>query len=99
MVARIVLDELDSFWERVTAALNRLKAEDHDPDTQTAIAGAKTDIKAAIATRFGRPTSTTAVAMKRAISGWNLFDSENRQAIREELQRSGLRMFPFFNQC
>src|SRR5579859_3263049 len=97
IVARIVLDELDSFWERVTLALNRLRVEEHDPDTQNAIAAAKTDIKAAIAARFGRPTSTAAVAMKCAISGWNLFDSENRQAVREELQRSGLRMYPFFH--
>jgi hypothetical protein len=84
---------LDTFWERVTTAIHRLNDEDFDMDTREALATAKTDIKAAIAARFGKAASNAAVPMKRSISGWNLFDSENRQQIREELRSSGCCMY------
>jgi hypothetical protein len=91
-VAQVVLNELDLFWERVTETLNRMRVEENDPETVDALVAVKTDIKAAIAARFGTPASSVAVAMKRSISGWNLFDSENRQKVREDLQLSGQRM-------
>jgi hypothetical protein len=94
VVARIVLDELDTFWERVTSKLNELQLEEYDEDTQNAIADAKGDIKAAVAARFGKPVSTVVTA-KRNLSGWNLFVSENKKKFREELESRGQRLsFP-----
>ncbi len=91
VVARIVLDELDTFWESVSSKLNELRSEEYDEDTHKAIADAKGDIKAAIAARFGKPMSTV-VTMKRAVSGWNLFTSENRQKVKEGLENLGQRL-------
>jgi hypothetical protein len=97
VVARIVHDELERFWERVNLAFNQLREEELDPDTQQDIAVAKQDIKAAIAARFGRPGAHLAATFTRRLSGWNLFDMEHRKTIQEEFELAGLRTSPFYN--
>jgi len=93
VVARIVLDELDTFEESVSSKLNELRSEDYDEDTRKAIANAKGDIKAAITATFGKQMPT--VTVKRGLSGWNLFNSENRQKVKEDLESLGQRLsFP-----
>jgi hypothetical protein len=94
VVARIVLDELDTFWERVSSKLNELQLEEYDEGTPKAIVDAKGDIKATVPAQFGKPVSTVVTA-KSNLSGCNLFNSENRQKVQEELESHGQRLsFP-----
>jgi hypothetical protein len=84
IVAGIIHDELDKFFESSTARLNELDIEDMDQETAEAIADAKKDLKSAIAKRFGNPITSSCISTTRALSSWNGFYKDNWARFAEE---------------
>jgi hypothetical protein len=89
VVARIINEELDQFWERATQRLNELDTASFIGNTQEEINAAKMDIKAAVAARFGNPVTASCMTVPRGPTPWNGYIKANFKRKRDEIDGDG----------
>ena len=86
IVAQIVHEELDKFWENAQNRLNALEPEVYtDGATQDEIREAKKDLKSAVAARFGNPVTASCLSVIRGLIRWNGYIKDNFKRKRDEL--------------